>query len=49
MSVNEAVLNALFCMSVVFIVLIALWGAIKLFSLVIAAIHMIEHKNRERR
>lgn len=38
MSVGESVLYALFCMLIVFGVLIMLWGIIKLFSAVICFI-----------
>ncbi|WP_084558512.1 OadG family transporter subunit [Anaerocolumna xylanovorans] len=38
MPVSEAFLYAIFCMLVVFVVLVALWGIIRLFSLVIGLI-----------
>lgn len=42
MTLSESVLVALFCMSVVFAVLIILWALIRLFS---SAIQLIEKKN----
>lgn len=38
MTLIDSILTALFCMAVVFIVLLALWAAIRLFSLVFALI-----------
>lgn len=45
MSVSQAVLYALFCMLVVFVVLVVLWGIIRLFSLVIG---LIEERQQNR-
>lgn len=45
MSVAQAILYALFCMLVVFMVLIALWGAVKLFSFIIG---LIESRQQNR-
>jgi Na+-transporting methylmalonyl-CoA/oxaloacetate decarboxylase gamma subunit len=42
MALSESILIAIFCMAVVFSVLIMLWGIIRAFS---AIINMLENKN----
>ena len=39
MTLPQSILSALFCMAVVFIMLIALWAAIRIFTVVLTAIN----------
>jgi hypothetical protein len=38
MDIGNAVLTGVFCMAVVFALLVSLWGVVKLFSLLITAL-----------